>query len=254
MCRSPVLASSLLGAACLSLLARGAVAADQQVPSALQSAAAAYASEMRGVVGMQRHFVAVVKAGPMRHTETSDSGILFANGVFVAVEYYRVADDGKAFSAQQLDARTKQTNSAWSSGKVFFKEPYDPRYTADYTFGGAAACAGCAPSVVAVTFHSDLKDAQHGSGTLWIETATPQHVLATTYTPNALPPHATSGTVTERSTSPLAALWYVTRIDQAYDGREAILTGTGSFTGTFDHFRRFPSEAAGLAALNAGTI
>jgi hypothetical protein len=223
------------------------------IPSLVQKAALAYAAGLRGAIGMQRHFSTTIKAGPVTHSESSDSGILFNNGAFVKIKYYRIADDAKAFSAAQIRARESQTNKDWTAGKIFFKEPYDERYMGDYSFSQPQACSGCPSGLLAVNFRSELQDVQHGNGIMWIDSGRAR-VTELIYTPNALPPHATSGTVTEVSSNPAPGIWYVTRIDETYQGHELIVKGTGKFSGTFDRMRRFSSLAQGEAALNAGTI
>ena len=222
-------------------------------PSLVQKAALAYAAELRGAIGMQRHFSTTIKAGPVRHSETSESGILFNNGAFVKIKYYRIVDDGKAFSAAQIQARESQTNADWTSGKIFFKEPYDQSYMTDYSFSQPQACSGCPKGLLAVNFTSALQDVQHGKGIMWIDSASAR-VTELIYSPNVLPPHATSGSVTEIGSNPAPGIWYVTRIDETYRGHELIVTGTGTFSGTFDQIRRFPSLAQGEAALDADTI
>jgi hypothetical protein len=222
-------------------------------PAIVLRASAVYAENVRGIIGMQRHFSTVLHAGPVHHTEESDSGQLMKDGAFVKIEYVRISDDRKAFSAQQVAQRDAQTNQDWTVGKIFFKEPYDRRYIAEYSFDPPQACTACPAGTVAVTFGSGIQDTQHGSGTMWVELATGR-VDRLTYIPNVLPSHATFGTVTETSGKALPNLWYVTRIDGVYQGRAFILKGTGTFVGVFDHFRRFSTVKQGEAALRAGSI
>ena len=231
----------------------GASASPGTVPALVLRAGAVYTANVRGIIGMQRHFSTVVRAGPVHHTEVSDSGQLMSDGAFVNIKYYKIADDGKAFSAQQIAQRDAQTNQDWSVGKIFFKEPYDPRFIGDYVFGPPQACTACPTGTVAVTFQSGVKDAQHGSGTMWIEQATGR-VDKLTYSPSVPPPHATSGSVTETSGNAMPNVWHVTRIDGSYRGNAFPMTGTGTFTGVFDQFKRFSTKAQGEAALQAGTI
>jgi len=223
------------------------------VPALVLRAAAVYEVNVRGIIGMQRHFSTVLHAGPIHHTEESDSGLLMNEGSFVKIKYFRIADDGKAFSAQQIAQRDAQTNQDWTVGKIFFKEPYDRRFIGEYVFNPPQACAACPAGTLAVNFASGAKDTQHGSGTMWIEQATGR-VDRLTYIPNVLPPHATFGTVTETSGKAMPNVWYVIRIDGAYRGRAFVLSGTGTFTGAFDHFRRFTTVTQGEAALNTDTI
>lgn len=251
MKNSAVLCVVALGTVMLGMSTPGPQGAP--VPALVLRAAAVYAANTRGIIGMQRHFSTVLHAGPIHHTEDSDSGFLMSDGAFVKIVYFRIADDGKAFSAQQITQRDAQTDQDWSVGKIFFKEPYDPRFMSEYTFTPPQACAACPRGTVAITFGSGIRDTQHGSGTMWIELATGR-VDKLTYIPNVLPSHATFGTVTETSGIAMPNVWYVTRIDGAYQGRAFVLTGTGTFTGAFDHFQRFSTVTQGEAALHAGTI
>lgn len=248
---SALLCVVLIGAMILEVRASGSP--QRQIPALVLRAAAVYAGNVRGLIGMRRHFSTVLHAGPIHHTEDSDSGLLMNGGAFVKLKYFRIADDGKAFNAQQIAQRDAQTNQDWTVGKIFFKEPYDRRFIGDYVFDPPQACAACPVGTVAVNFGSGTKDTQHGSGTMWIEQATGR-VDRLTYIPNVLPPHATYGSVTETSGNAMRSVWYVTRIDGSYRGRAFVLSGTGTFTGVFDHFQRFSTVTKGEAALNAGTI
>lgn len=224
------------------------------VPSIVMRASTAFSATVRGVIGMQRHFVTTVRAGPVTHTEQSDSGQLMQNGQFAKIAYYRIMRDGKPFSPLEIQQRYEQTNKEWADGKVYFKEPYDEHYLNDYTFESPQApCSSCPAGSKAVAFASALHDAQHGSGVMYIDSRN-AHVVKLTYVPYQLPPHANSGTVTEIGGQALPDLWYVVRIDETYGGHEFILSGTGTFTGAFDHFRRFPNLVAGKMALQDQTI
>jgi len=224
------------------------------VPAIVRTASRTYAAQTRGIIGMQRHFTTQVRGGPVQHDEQSDSGQLMQNGRFVSIAYYRIARDGRPFSAGQIAQRSEQTNKDWTQGKIFFKEPYDPRYLSEYAYGQPQMeCASCPPRTAAVAFTSLFRDSQHGSGTMYID-RTKAHIVKLTYTPNVLPPHASSGTITEVGGQALPDLWYVVRIDEIYHGRAFIFSGTGAFTGIFDHFRRFPNRATGEAALQSGKI
>ncbi len=203
---------------------------------------------------MQRHFSTEVRGGPVTHGEQSDSGQLMHDGHFVKIAYYRVVRDGQAFSAPQIQQRNEQTNKDWTAGKVFFKEPYDPQYINDYSFGRRqAGCPACPAGADAVSFASTIHDSQHGSGVMYIDTSN-AHVVKLTYSAYMLPPHASSGSVIETGGQALPDLWYVVRIDQTYHGHEFVISGTATFTGTFDHFRRFSNVSSGEAALQDRTI
>ena len=226
---------------------------EEGVPQLVERASAQYATEVRGIIGMSRHFSTKIAGGPVSHSEDSESGFLMDDGAFLKIAYHSIEDDGKAFDAKKLSGRNDQTNRDWAAGKVFFKEPYDPRFVADYRFHAPGLCANCPAGTEAVEFTSAIKDAQHGNGTMWIETASAR-VAKLSYSPNALPPHATSGSVIETGGEAIPGLWYVTRIDETYEGRAFLFKGHATFVGTFDHFRRFGNRSEGEVALEQGKL
>jgi hypothetical protein len=239
-------------AVALLLVAAGAQptrAGAPAVPSVVLRASIAFDAATHGLVGMQRHFATALHGGFLTHGERSDSGQLMLDGRSVKIAYYSIERDGHTFSALQTQQRSDQANEDWAAGKVFFKEPYDPRYLSDYSFGQPQAkCGACPVGTLAVTFASAIHDSQHGSGVMYVDAAN-AHVVKLTYTPYVLPPHASSGSVTEIGGQVLPDLWYVVRIDETYRGHAFVIGGTGTFTGVFDHFRRFSSLTAGEAAL-----
>ncbi|MBV8150940.1 MAG: hypothetical protein JOY59_05235, partial [Candidatus Eremiobacteraeota bacterium] len=80
------------------------------IPALLQRAIAVYQAEVHGIIGMQRHFSTVIDAGIAKHGEESESGFLMNDGAFVKIKYYKVEDDGKAFSAEKIAERENETN------------------------------------------------------------------------------------------------------------------------------------------------
>ena len=73
-----VLCVLLLGSMSLDVRAKSSHAAP--VPTLVLRAAAVYTANVRGIIGMQRHFSTVLHAGPVHHTEESDSGLLMKDG------------------------------------------------------------------------------------------------------------------------------------------------------------------------------
>jgi hypothetical protein len=242
---------------CFLLVAGGAPraqAAATSAPPIVLRASTAFGTTLRGVVGMQRHFSTELHAGPLTHREESDSGLLMQDGRFVRIAYFRIVRDGRPFSPSQIQQRDDETNRDWAAGLIFFKEPYDPRYIGDYSFGPTqTSCSGCPPGTQTVSFASAIHDSQHGTGIMYVDTID-NLVTRLNYTPYALPSHASSGSVTEIGGRGLPDLWYVVRIKETYSGRVFLLNGTGAFSGVFDNFRRFASLAAGEAALRNQTI
>jgi hypothetical protein len=243
---------ALVASAMLVTLSTAAAQGQASADDLVRRAVAAYESSVHGIIAMRRHFTTSINAGIVKHSEESESALLLRDGAFVTAKYYRITQDGKPFGPRQIEDRDKETNQKWSAGQVFFKEPYDPRFTADYKFS-FATCADCHAGTEAIAFSSATRDAQHGAGTMVMDAAT-GHVETLTYVPYALPPHATSGRVTETSGHALPDLWYVTHIEETYDGRAFVLKGTGTFNGTFDEFQRYRTVEEGEVAVEKGTV
>lgn len=245
----------LLGAVAVAVLLAAqplsAQSPPEGVPDIVQRAAARYASDTRGVVAMQRHFLTAVSGGPIHRSETSNSAIVLQDGAYARIKYFDIADDGNQAPPQAVGQREAEANRDWAAGKVFFKEPYDPRFENDYRFADPVACSSCVRDTLQVEFTSRVNDAQHGNGTMWIERAS-AHVLRLTYVPRVFPPHANSGSVTEYGGDALPDLWYVVRIEERFTGRAFLLTGNAQFVGTFDHFHRYAAVAEALDTLAQG--
>ncbi len=247
----------LLGASLLGLAIAGAgraQAVSSAVPSVVTQASITFSAAMHGLVGMQRHFTTEVQSGPIAHEEQSDSGQLLQDGQSVQIAYYRIVRDGRAFSPSQVRQRSDAATADWAAGRVYFKEPYDPRYVSDYAFGPPQLrCTACPAGTEAVSFTSAIHDAQHGKGEMYIDPRD-AHVAKLTYIPYVLPPHASSGSVTEIGGQALPNLWYVVQIDETYRGHAFVISGTGTFTGVFDHFRRFSNLGTAEAALEGRAL
>jgi hypothetical protein len=249
--------AELLGVGILGLAVAGSArtnAGSLAVPSVVTQASIAFSASMHGLVAMQRHFTTEVQSGPITHEEQSDSGQLMHDGQSVQIAYYRIVRDGREFSPSQLRQRSDAATGDWLAGKVYFKEPYDARYVSDYTFGAPQLrCTACPAGTEAVSFTSAIHDAQHGQGEMYIDPHNAR-VVRLTYVPYVLPPHASSGSVTEIGGQALHDLWYVVHIDETYRGHAFVISGMGTFTGVFDHFRRFPNLTTGQAALEGNAL
>ncbi|MBC5824169.1 MAG: hypothetical protein GIX02_04935 [Candidatus Eremiobacteraeota bacterium] len=228
-------------------------ASTSDIPAVVEKAARTFSKETAGIVGFQRHFQTEIHGGPINHSEVSDSDFLMTDGAFTKIKYTRIVEDAKVYGSSQLAGRDADANGKWKQGRVFFKEPYDARYLADYSYAESGNCDGCPADAVSIRFTSRLNDDQHGDGTMMIDRSS-GHVASLTYTPKVLPQHATSATITETGGQALPGMWYVTHIDQRFRGRAFLVSGRATFTANFDHFRRFDSSKAASAALSDGSI
>lgn len=249
--------AKLLGASILGLAAAGSARANAgpaAVPPVVMQASIVFSASMQGLVGMERHFTTEVQGGPITHEEQSDSGQLMHDGQSVRIAYYRIVRDGRALSPSEVRQRGDAATADWAAGKVYFREPYDARYVSEYAFGTPQLpCTACPAGTEAVSFTSAIHDPQHGQGEMYIDPRNAR-VVRLTYVPYVLPPHASSGSVTEVGGQALHDLWYVVHIDETYRGHAFVISGMGTFTGVFDHFRRFPNLGMARAALDAQAL
>lgn len=220
--------------------------AGSEAPEVVQRAASLNAVAMSGAFIEERHIDLNVSAGPAHYSEQNDAMVLIEDGAYKHMRYMRIVQNGKVLSADDLTQRESQNNDDLEHGKAFFKQPFDARYLRDYTYTDTA-CA-CGPHARQIAFHSDVRDDQHGDGTMVIDPSTGL-VMNVTYTPNVLPQHASSATTVETFGEAVPGVWTVVRIDRTYGGHVAFIRGTGTMTERLDHFQRFGSPVAAMQYL-----
>lgn len=244
-----------LGAALFAVTTAAAVVSQSRagsgIPDAVERAASVNATMLSGILVEQRHVDLTASAGPAHYTEQNDAVILIEDGQYTHVRYLRIVQNGKTLSNDQVAQREAQNNDDLEHGKSFFKQPFDSRYLQDYTFT-EAQCT-CGPHAHQIAFHSEVRDDQHGDGTMTIDTST-WRIMSLTYTPDVMPPHASSGTTVELFGEAVPGVWTVVGIDHSYSGHVAFIHGSGTMTERNDHFQRFGNPVAAMHFLERTSI
>ncbi len=218
------------------------------IPDAVESAAAFNTAELSGVIVEERHIDLNASAGPAHYSEQNDAIMLLEDGQYKRVRYLHIVQNGRTLDSDELSQRETQNNNDLDAGKAFFKQPFDARYLHDYEYS-ETPCA-CAPHVRQITFRSDIRDDQHGDGTMLIDSSS-RRVLSLTYAPNALPAHASSGTTVETFGQTAAGAWTIVSIDHTYSGHVAFIRGNGTMTERLDHVVRFESPVTAMQYLQS---
>jgi hypothetical protein len=216
------------------------------VPELVERAAAYNVESVSGFIVEQRHVNLNVSAGPAHYSEQNEAVVLLEDGEYKHVRYVRIVKNGRPLSNDQVAQRETQNNDDLAHGKMYFKQPFDARYFHDYTYA-EDQCA-CGSHEKQIAFHSDMRDDQHGNGTMRID-ASSGRVTNLTYSPNVLPPHASTATTVETFGEPVPGVWTIVSIDRTYTGHVAFFQGSGTMTERLDHFQRFGSPVAAMEYL-----
>jgi len=188
------------------------------------------------VVAYHRHVDFELRLGPTTRQDRNEAEIIVVDGLYERLRFVSMVRWGRSVSPSAMAAEERNANDDIRLGRGFFKEPYDPHYSEDYRVG-AGKCDACAPGVTAITFESDLHDAQHGAGTLLIDGA--GHVVGENYTPYVLHDHASAATIVETFEEAIPGLWAVGRVEGRYKGRVAMIAGSAVLQTVRDLYRRF---------------
>lgn len=234
----------------LALPARGADSSPPQDDAIadLTTAVRTLASERAGFTGFHSHVSAQQRAPGHDASLDVQSAFLRDGGQTVAVKIYsRIANGAPASGADlakaQSDAEKDLSNDAYAL-------PLREERLAEYRLQ-STACDRCAPGTEAIAFTSLKRDANHGDGTLVIDTVT-HHFERVDFVPAALPTHVDSATVTIAFGRVLPDLWDVVEMHERYKGHFLFISGGADITTTQSAYRRFATRDQGLTALASG--
>lgn len=225
--------------------------AGADIPYAVKRAASLNASSLNGVLVEERHIDLNVSAGPVHFSEQNDAVVLLEDGQYRRVRYVRIVQNGKVLSSDQVVQREAQNNDELDRGKSYLKQPYDQRYFHDYAYA-EKPCA-CNAQEVEIAFHSEIRDAQHGDGTMIIDPSTGR-VMSLTYAPNIPPPHASSESSVETFGEAAPGVWAIINIEHSYSGHVAFFRGTGTMTERMFHVQRFGNPASAMEYLQRAAM
>ena len=212
--------------------------AGEHMPPAVGKAIALYSAQLEGIVVADRLRRDRLKYPGHDGIHEAYSARIRAGSKIVAVKLRRVVNDGKDAPPGEL----AKEQAIIDKGLPFETgDEWNLRGLLNGTdFRGALPCAECGPGIVFFPFKSAIKDADHGSGTIYVDESSGRiHKLV--FTPNSLPKEATSGTTIVVFGNVGAGLWEVTRIENHYAGRRMFITGTFDSIVTLEKYRRAAS-------------
>jgi hypothetical protein len=227
---------SLLGvAAVVATLAGAARAAEPDAapapapdPAALvQRVSAAYALEMRGVVGLRTQTELTID-GPMFHKRTPSS------------PWYVYADGDLVRSSEAPDAR-----------RPLVRDALRPENLSEYAFT-FDECSGCAASEVEVAYTSARHDAYHAHGYFIIDTAS-ERVDRSVEIPYQLPWPTRDGRIEVTWGNANATEWLPLTIADTFVGKLGPFSGTAHYVQRLSPYERFPGVNSAVDTLTAQT-
>ena len=206
--------------------------------------AQSYAAQVRGAATFVVQTHTTVRAGPMAHTEFSETAYAVADGAPSGKIVLRSLVNNAAANADQLAKLSAEPDRPLS--RFGLRLPLLESAAGDYHYGELRESGGRTD----VDFTAKVKDQAHGDGTASFDVAQ-KHVTQLVIRPAVLPPHATRMTITVEFGSVYEGRWDVVKITRTFSGREGFMTGSGSTTSVYDRYQIHASPADALKALNA---
>lgn len=188
--------------------------------------AAAYATDVSGVVAVRSHSDLTIKAPIFGRHIVDDNWFVFFNGNLAA-------------SSKKTDPRQPPV-----------RDPYRAAYLDEYSYR-IVPCATCAPGTSAIACESKARDTTHAHGTIVIDDAS-AHVICGSETPYKLPWPTKSGELNATwAESPNG--WFPVKVDGAFVGSIGPFVGRASYAQSNTAIERFPTVAAAVASLVQST-
>lgn len=233
------------------------LAAAEGVPSELRRAAQVAQSDHQGIIAFQIIWDTEARGGPFHQTFHYRNAYVFDGERFVGARALEKVDNGKAADDAGLADETKRiAANERAKGAVGFADPFDSRHFQEYRFNRAPCEASCLAGDTTVTFAAVVSDINHGDGRLVIDRD--GHVRQMVYAPKVMPTFgrvkAHDAVISIERAAVLPGYWATVRTTAKYSGRYGFITGAATQTTRFDHYRRFRSVDAAVAALNSGQI
>lgn len=226
------------------------------IPSELRRAAQVAEADHRGIVGFQIVWDTDARGGPFHQTYHYRNAYVFDGEHFVGARSIEKVDNGRSADEAGLAEETKRIVENERSKSAGFSDPFDTRHFDEYRFSRTPCDSTCLEGDVTLAFAALSEDARHGDGRLVIDRD--GHVRRMTYTPKVMPSfgkvRARDAVITVVRAAVLPGYWATTRMESKYTGRFGIITGGAIQTSRFDHYRRFRTVDAAVAALNSGQI
>ncbi len=224
--------------------------ADQTLPTELQRAAKVTVSDHKGIIAYTTTWDSTAHGGPMHRTYHYTDAYVFKDERLIKARAMTKGDNGKIATQQELDTETLKIETEQGNGKVF-AVPFDARHFSEYHYA-KGACVGCGNGDTKITFSSLVKDAFHGDGSMIVDSS--GHVKVLSYSPKVLPLHATTGVITAYRAEVLPGFWATVRSEERFTGHLGPFSGGAEIQSYSDHYHRFQSVEAALAALRSGAI
>ncbi len=204
----------------------------------------------KGIIGYESAFDTNMRGGPLHRSYHYRNAYLYNDERLVKARALYKDDNGHVADAAELNAETRKIESEQGSGKVF-AVPFDARHFSEYRYE-KGICAGCSADEVAFKFTSLVQDEFHGNGSMTLDGR--GHVMNLTYVPSVLPPHASKARVTIYRGAVLPDYWATVKSEGHYEGRYGFVRGSADMQSRNEHFHRFSSVDAAVAALNSGKL
>lgn len=226
------------------------------MPSELRKAAALAEGDHHGIIGYEISWDTEANGGPFHQRFHYLNAYVFDGERLLGARALEKVDNGHHAGQSELDAETKRIAQNEHAGGAGFAVPFDSRHFGEYHFTRTTCDALCLDGDTIVAFASDIQDVNHGDGRMVIDRD--GHVRRMEYVPKVKPAfgrvHAKDALVAIERAAVLPGFWATVKIESRFSGRMGFITGSATQTTQYEHYRRFRTDDAALAALQSGTI
>lgn len=231
--------SILLGLISSALLAATLDMADGAALA--RTVATEYAAQTQGAVTFVVSTTNEVRV--LRRIDVSEAAYVDVNGSPVHKRYLKNVAGSKTSNAAELAKLSAEPEGALS--RFGMKIPITAAFAGDFRFAKPRAMG----DLIAVDFTTDVKDASHGDGTLFVrKNGQLDHIV---FVPSIQPDHTTGMTIQIEYGAVAPDRWDVVKIERTFIGHRGILSGRVNSTSTYEQYQVHASEAAAIASVDA---
>ncbi|MDP9017471.1 MAG: hypothetical protein M3N19_04025 [Candidatus Eremiobacteraeota bacterium] len=227
------------------------------MPANLRHAAAIAESDHRGIVGFQISWETEARGGLFHQRFHYRNAYVYEGEHLIGARALEKVDNGRVSSERDLEAETKRIlDESAKPAAPGFAVPFDVRHFEEYRYKTAPCDDYCLQSDERIAFAALIQDANHGDGLMTIDRD--GHVRRLEYSPKVKPVfgpvRAREALISIDRGPVLPGYWATTKIESRFSGRYGFVTGAATQTTHYDHYRRFRTTDAALAALRSGEI
>ncbi|PZR56344.1 MAG: hypothetical protein DLM50_08745 [Candidatus Meridianibacter frigidus] len=222
------------------------------VPPELRAAAVLAEADHEGIIAFEVTWETQASGGPFHRYFRYRNAYVYDGERFVDARALQRNDNGKIAGQAELDVQTRKlVDEHRREPSAGFAVPFDDRHFSEYRYTIVPCTSGCSQSDVAIAFAAKNRDSLHGDGRMVLDRDA--HVKRLEYVSQSAPSFRGAklqeAHVTIERGPVLPGYWGTILMHSRLVGHYGFITGEALQTARYDHYERFQSISAALAAL-----